>query len=65
MDSVYSLSPRPGVLESAPVRWEELKPKLVHQQFTLRNMRKRLEKEGDLWKGMFDQRVDMKKALEN
>ena len=64
MASVYSIRPRPGALVSAPVRWEELTPKLSPQQFTLRTMRKRLEKEGDLWQGIFDQRVDMKKALE-
>jgi len=63
MAAVYSLRPRPGALVSAPVRWEELTPKLTPQLFTLRNMRKRLEKEGDLWQGIFEQRVDMEKAL--
>lgn len=63
MSVVYSLRPRPGALVSAPVRWEELTPKLTPQAFTIRNMRKRIEKEGDLWKGIFDQRVDMEKAL--
>ncbi|MEL7587928.1 MAG: DNA ligase D [Prolixibacteraceae bacterium] len=63
MAAVYSLRPRPGALVSAPVRWEELTPKLKPQMFTLRNMRKRLEKEGDLWQGIFDQRVDIEKVL--
>lgn len=63
MAAVYSLRPRPGALVSAPVRWEELTPKLSPQQFTLRNMRRRLEKEGDLWSSLFKQRVDIEKAL--
>ncbi|MBR9999595.1 MAG: DNA ligase D [Cyclobacteriaceae bacterium] len=64
MASVYSLRPRPGAPVSAPVRWEELTPHLTPDAFTLRNMRKRLEKEGDLWSGMFEHRVDMQKVLE-
>ena len=64
MAAPYSLRPRPGALVSAPLRWEELTPKLTPQQFTLRNMRKRMEKSGDLWNTIFDQRVDIKKALE-
>lgn len=63
MAAVYSLRPRPGAPVSAPLRWEELTPKLSPQQFTLRNMRKRLEKEGDLWSDLFKQRVDIGKAL--
>jgi bifunctional non-homologous end joining protein LigD len=63
MAAVYSLRPRPGALVSAPVRWEELTPKLTPQLFTLRNMRKRLEKEGDLWQGIFEQRADIEKTL--
>jgi bifunctional non-homologous end joining protein LigD len=65
MATVYSLRPRPGALVSAPVRWEELTPKLKLQDFTIRSMRKRLEKEGDLWKDMFKQRGDLRKALES
>ncbi|MGD9555870.1 MAG: DNA ligase D [Mangrovibacterium sp.] len=63
MAAVYSLRPRPGAPVSAPLRWEELTPKLSPQQFTLRNMRRRLEKEGDLWGDLLKQRVDIGKAL--
>jgi bifunctional non-homologous end joining protein LigD len=65
MASVYSIRPRPGALVSAPLRWEELTPKLKPQEFTIRTMRKRLDKEDDLWKGMFEQRGDLRKALES
>lgn len=64
MSSVYSLRPRPGAPVSAPVHWDELKKGLTSATFTLQNMPKRLETEGDIWKGIFDQRVDMGKILD-
>jgi bifunctional non-homologous end joining protein LigD len=65
MASVYSLRPRPGALVSTPVGWDELTPSLKPENFTLINMRKRLEKKGDLWAGMFNKRIDMKEVLKN
>ncbi len=64
MASVYSLRPRPGAPVSAPVHWDELKKGLTPTAFTLQNMRKRLDAEGDIWKGIFDRRVDMEKILQ-
>jgi bifunctional non-homologous end joining protein LigD len=64
MSSAYSLRPRPGAPVSAPVRWEELKEGLTPVQFNLKNIRKRIEKEGDIWEGMFEKRVDMGKVLQ-
>ncbi len=64
MSSVYSLRPRPGAPVSAPVRWEELKEGLTPTHFNLKNIRKRLEKEGDIWEGMLENRVDMGKVLQ-
>jgi bifunctional non-homologous end joining protein LigD len=64
MSSVYSLRPRPGAPVSAPVRWEELTEGLTPVQFNLKNIHKRLEKEGDLWEGIFENRVDMGKVLQ-
>jgi bifunctional non-homologous end joining protein LigD len=64
MSSVYSIRPRPGATVSAPVRWEELEEGITPGQFNLRNMRKRLDKEGDLWKGFLDTRVDMGTVLQ-
>ena len=64
MSSAYSLRPRPGAPVSAPLRWEELTPELDPLQFNLGNMADRLEREGDVWDGFFDQRVDIGEVLE-
>ena len=63
MSSVYSIRPRPGATVSAPVRWDELEKGITPGQFNLRNMRKRLDKEGDLWEGFLDKRVDIGTVL--
>jgi bifunctional non-homologous end joining protein LigD len=63
MASVYSIRPRPGAMVSAPVSWDELDDKLDPRKFTLATMRRRLERKGDLWQGIFDHRVDMRKVL--
>jgi DNA primase len=41
----------------------KLKKGLTPDKFTLKNIRQRLKKEGDLWKDIFNQRVDMGKTL--
>ncbi len=63
MASVYSIRPRPGAMVSAPVSWDELHEGFDPRRFTLATMRRRLEKKGDLWQGIFKHRVDMKKIL--
>ncbi len=63
MASVYSIRPRPGATVSAPVSWDELDAGFDPRRFTLATMRRRLDKKGDLWRGIFDHRVDMKKIL--
>ena len=64
MSSVYSLRPRPGAPVSAPVHWDEVKRGLTPDKFNLQNMRERLKKEGDLWNGIFDNRVDLGNIVE-
>jgi bifunctional non-homologous end joining protein LigD len=59
----YSLRPRPGATVSAPLHWEEVKKGLKLSQFTLRNMPARLQKEGDLFKGVLGKGVNMQKAI--
>ena len=63
MASVYSIRPRPGAPVSTPLSWDELHPGLDPGKFTLRTMRRRLERKGDLWQNIFKQRVDMQKVL--
>jgi bifunctional non-homologous end joining protein LigD len=64
MSSVYSLRPRPGALVSAPLRWDEIENGITPDQFNLHNMRDRLRREGDLWHGIFNKRVDIGQILE-
>jgi bifunctional non-homologous end joining protein LigD len=63
MASVYSIRPRPGAPVSTPLSWDELHTGLDPGKFTLRTMRRRLERNGDLWQDIFTQRVDMQKVL--
>lgn len=48
--SAYSLRPRPGATVSTPLLWREVKMGLSPLDFTMQNMHKRLEKQGDLFK---------------
>jgi bifunctional non-homologous end joining protein LigD len=46
----YSARPRPGATVSAPLDWSEVKRgKITPQDFTIENMRKRIERKGDLF----------------
>jgi bifunctional non-homologous end joining protein LigD len=61
--SAYSVRPKPGATVSTPLRWEEVNTKLDPSVFTIKTMRKRLDKHGDLFKGVMGKGVDMKKVL--
>jgi bifunctional non-homologous end joining protein LigD len=63
MASVYSIRPRPGAPVSTPLDWLELNAELDPRRFTLATMRRRLDRKGDVWQGIFDHRIDMKKVL--
>jgi len=62
--SAYSVRPRLQAPVSAPLEWNEVKKGMRPENFTLRTMRGRLDKKGDLWKGVLGRGIDMKKALE-
>ena len=59
----YSLRPKPGATVSAPLYWEEVKKGLKLSNFTLRNMPARLQKEGDIFKGVLRKGINMEKAI--
>lgn len=63
--TAYSARPKPGATVSTPLKWEEVKPGLHPSQFTIKNTLKRLEKEGDLFKGILGKGIDMEACLEN
>jgi bifunctional non-homologous end joining protein LigD len=42
---------------SAPLEWKEVNEKLSPENFTIHNMAERVKKKGDLWKGLFDDKM--------
>lgn len=48
--SAYCVRPRPGATVSTPLEWGEVNEKLSPSQFTIKNVMKRFERKGDLWK---------------
>ena len=61
----YSIRPRPGATVSAPLTWDEVRPGLEPGQFTIKNMPSRLEKRGDLFRGVLGAGIDLEACLEN
>ncbi len=61
--SAYSARPKPGATVSTPLEWKELKSGLRPSAFTIRSIKKRLDKKGDLFKGILLKGMDMAKAL--
>jgi bifunctional non-homologous end joining protein LigD len=60
--SVYSLRPRRGAIVSTPLKWEEVKKGLTPQLFTIHNMKKRVSKTGDIFKGILGKGIDLHKC---
>jgi bifunctional non-homologous end joining protein LigD len=61
--AVYSLRPKPGASVSMPLHWEEVKPGLKMQDFTIRNAMERIKSEGDIFKPVLGKGIDMLKAI--
>jgi bifunctional non-homologous end joining protein LigD len=64
MASAYSVRPRPGAPVSAPLEWGELSADLSPLDFTMKNIKKRLDKKSDLWKGVLGKGIDIEKVLD-
>ncbi|MEW6130861.1 MAG: non-homologous end-joining DNA ligase [Acidobacteriota bacterium] len=49
----YSARPKPGATVSAPLKWEEVsRKKITPQDFTIKNILRRVDKVGDLFEGV-------------
>ena len=59
----YSVRPKPGATVSTPLEWKEVNAKLSPSQFTIKNMMKRLDKKGDLWKPVLGKGANIDKIL--
>ena len=61
--AAYSIRPVPGATVSTPLEWKEVKPGLHPADFNFKNIFKRLEKKGDLFKPVLSEKNDIIKAL--
>jgi bifunctional non-homologous end joining protein LigD len=61
--SAYSVRPKPGATVSAPLEWKEVKKGLHPSQFTIKNMKKRTDKKGDLFKGVLGKGITIPSIL--
>ncbi len=61
--SVYSVRAYKGATVSTPLKWSEVNSKLDPSNFTMKNMMKRVQKEGDLFEGVMGKGVDISSIL--
>lgn len=61
--SVYSVRSYPSATVSTPLKWEEVNSKLDPGKFTIKSVMKRIQKEGDLFKGTLGKGIDIEKIL--
>ncbi len=59
----YSIRPHPEAPVSTPLHWHEVRPGLTPLQFTIKNIMKRLAREGDIWQSIHKTGVDIEKIL--
>lgn len=60
----YSVRPRPGATVSTPLHWHEVNHSLKLSDYTIFNMKDRVNKVNDPWKDLTKTKADLKKALE-
>ncbi|HSR10237.1 MAG TPA: non-homologous end-joining DNA ligase [Thermodesulfobacteriota bacterium] len=60
----YSVRPRKSAAVSTPLEWREVNRRLDPGKYTLRTIRRRLDKAGDLWPGVLGPGIDMPACLE-
>ncbi|MHB1348224.1 MAG: DNA ligase D, partial [Candidatus Humimicrobiaceae bacterium] len=60
----YCIRPIKGAFVSTPIFWDELGKDLAPGNFTIRNIFSRLDKTGDIWKGVLGPGIDMDKCID-
>ncbi|MCG9790873.1 DNA ligase D [Flavobacterium algicola] len=60
----YSVRPHVRATVSTPLEWSELNNTLRPSNFTIKNVLKRFEKKGDIWKPVLGDGIDMKSIIE-
>jgi bifunctional non-homologous end joining protein LigD len=61
--SVYSVRPKPGAPVSTPLRWEELTPDVRPRQFTMEAVLDRVERLGDLYAPVLEEKRPLGAAV--
>ncbi len=59
----YSVRPRPHATVSTPLLWKEVNHQLSPEMFTIKNIKKRIEKIGDLWEPVIKRGINLVKTL--
>ncbi|MFD2998910.1 non-homologous end-joining DNA ligase [Pontibacter toksunensis] len=61
--AAYSARPRAGATVSIPLLWEEVKPGLLPTAFTIKNIPERIQKLGDVFRGVLGEGVNIEQCL--
>ena len=59
----YSVREVPSAAVSAPLRWDELRPRVRPEDFTIANEEERLRRVGDLFRPVLEDRQSLERAL--
>ena len=60
----YSVRPKPGATVSMPLHWNEVEKGLQLRDFTISNAMERLKKEGDIFKPVLEEGIDLMKIMD-